>query len=81
MRAYIIRRLLLMIPTLFIVTLVVFFSMRMIPGSVLDLMVMEHAEEGGLTPEVRRSTWTPFAKNWGWIVRCTFNTWNGSGKC
>lgn len=47
MRAYIIRRFILMIPTLFIVTLVVFFSMRMIPGSVLDLMVMEHAEEGG----------------------------------
>jgi len=45
MRAYVIRRLLLMIPTLFLVTLIVFFSVRFIPGSVIDLMVAEMAEE------------------------------------
>ena len=34
-----------MVPTLFLVTLIVFFSVRFIPGSVIDLMVAEMAEE------------------------------------
>ena len=38
MRAYIIRRLLLMIPTLFIVTIVTFLSVRFIPGDAIDAM-------------------------------------------
>lgn len=41
MRTYIIKRLLLMIPTLLIVTLIVFFMSRMIPGDVVDLMLSE----------------------------------------
>ena len=39
MRAYIIRRLLLMIPTLSLLTIVVFLSVRFIPGDVIDVMV------------------------------------------
>ena len=39
MRAYIIRRLLLIIPTLFIITIIVFLSVRFIPGDVIDVMV------------------------------------------
>ena len=39
MRAYIIRRLLLMIPTLFILTLLVFLAVRFIPGDIIDLML------------------------------------------
>ena len=39
MRAYITRRLLLMIPTLFLLTIVVFLSVRFIPGDVIDVMV------------------------------------------
>ena len=38
MRAYIIRRLLLVIPTLFILTILVFLSVRFIPGDVIDVM-------------------------------------------
>ncbi len=38
MRAYIIRRLLLMIPTLFIVTILTFLSVRFIPGDAIDAM-------------------------------------------
>ena len=38
MRTYIIRRLLLIIPTLFIVSIMVFLSVRFIPGSVIELM-------------------------------------------
>jgi peptide/nickel transport system permease protein len=39
--AYVIRRLLLIIPTLFIVTIIVYLTARLIPGSVIDLMVAE----------------------------------------
>ena len=40
MRAYIIRRLLLAIPTLFIVTILVFLAVRFIPGDIVDVMVL-----------------------------------------
>ena len=39
MIAYIIRRVVLIIPTLFIVSLLAFFLIRWIPGDVIDLMV------------------------------------------
>ena len=41
MSAYIIRRLLLIIPTLFILSILVFLSVRFIPGDVIDVMVAE----------------------------------------
>ena len=40
MRSYIIRRLLLLIPTLFILSVLVFLSVRFIPGDVMDAMVL-----------------------------------------
>jgi peptide/nickel transport system permease protein len=43
-RAYIIRRLLLVIPTLFIVTIFVFLSVRFLPGNVIDLMEAQFEE-------------------------------------
>ena len=39
MKAYIIRRLLLIIPTLWIITIIVFLMVRFIPGDVIDIMV------------------------------------------
>ena len=39
MRAYIIRRLLLIIPTLFILSILVFLSVRFLPGDVIDAML------------------------------------------
>ena len=42
MRSYIIRRILLLIPSVFIVTLVVFFVIRSIPGSLVDIMVSQY---------------------------------------
>ncbi len=53
MRVYIIRRLLLIIPTLFILSLLVFLSVRFIPGDVIDVMVarMIHYVEGGVDRE------------------------------
>ena len=42
MRAYIGRRLLALIPTLFFASLIVFISMRLIPGDVIDLMLAQN---------------------------------------
>ena len=50
MRAYIIRRLLLMIPTLFIVTIVTFLSVRFIPGDAMDAMAVQ-LEMMGFVPD------------------------------
>jgi peptide/nickel transport system permease protein len=53
MRAYIIRRLLLIIPTLFILSILVFLSVRFIPGDVIDVLEgrMQYAESGGIDRE------------------------------
>ncbi|MEE8353463.1 MAG: ABC transporter permease [Dehalococcoidales bacterium] len=48
MQAYFIRRLFLMIPTLLLVTILVFSVIRMIPGDVIDLMVAENADSAGM---------------------------------
>ena len=39
MHAYILRRLLLIVPTLLIITLIVFAGLRFIPGDAVDIMV------------------------------------------
>ena len=46
MRAYLIRRLLLIIPTLFILSILVFLSVRFIPGDVIDVMQGRMQEMG-----------------------------------
>jgi len=52
MRAYAIRRILLGIPTLIIVTILVFLAVRLIPGNVIELMVAEMAQESGMGEEL-----------------------------
>jgi peptide/nickel transport system permease protein len=52
MRPYVIRRLLLMIPTLFLVAVLVFLTVRFIPGSVIDLMVAEMSQEASLGQQI-----------------------------
>ena len=42
MQAYIIRRLLLIVPTVFVASLIVFFLMRFIPGDIVTQMAAEH---------------------------------------
>ena len=44
MFSYIIRRILLIIPTLFLVTVLVFLAVRLLPGDVIELMLSEHQE-------------------------------------
>lgn len=49
MRSYIIRRLLLMIPTFLLITLTIFILLRAVPGNVIDLMVAQSGAAGGGT--------------------------------
>ena len=51
MTRYILRRIVLLIPTLIGVTLLIFFIVRLAPGTIVDLMV--GVGEGTLTPEAR----------------------------
>ncbi|MDP2918657.1 MAG: ABC transporter permease [Dehalococcoidia bacterium] len=59
MISYIVRRLGLLVPTLFIITILVFLLIRIIPGNIIDMMVAEHiytsreAKEQG-ADEIRR---------------------------
>ncbi len=53
MRAYVIRRLLLIIPTLFLLSIIVFLSVRFIPGDIIDTMIAaDHNAMTGLDREV-----------------------------
>ena len=47
MRVYLIRRLLLAIPTVFLVSLIIFFMIRLIPGSAIDAAVVRMGMVGG----------------------------------
>lgn len=48
MRAYVVRRILLIIPTLLLVTILVFLVVRFIPGDVITLMVAERQSDTSL---------------------------------
>ena len=47
MRAYLIRRLLLIIPTLLLLTIIVFLAVRFIPGDIIDAIVGRIGQQGG----------------------------------
>jgi len=47
MRAYIIRRLLLLIPTLFLITIIIFLLARLVPGTAIDLMLAQQPATQG----------------------------------
>jgi len=53
MRAYIIRRLLLLIPTLLLVTMIVFCAVRFIPGSVIEMMAAQSGETENMDATIR----------------------------
>ena len=48
MRAYLIRRLLLTIPTLLILSMLVFLSVRFIPGDIIDVLMQQMMLTGGI---------------------------------
>ncbi|MFC2012143.1 ABC transporter permease [Chloroflexota bacterium] len=56
MRAYLIRRLLLIFPTFILVTIIVFLCVRFVPGDVIDLMMAEMSGSGMSVSEVSIAT-------------------------
>jgi len=48
MRTYVIRRVLLLIPTIFLVTVAVFFLIRFMPGDIIDVMVQDHMRDASM---------------------------------
>ena len=54
MQSYLIRRVLLIFPTLVLLTIIVFLSVRFIPGDVVDMMVAEINTEGVMSYEEAR---------------------------
>ena len=50
MNQYLIRRTLLIVPTLFLISVIVFLSLRFIPGDVIDVMAaeMRFTQSGGV---------------------------------
>ena len=54
MRAYIVRRLVSIIPTLFIASLIVFLIIRLIPGDIIDQMVKEHEYVSDVSRQMTR---------------------------
>ena len=55
MRAYAVRRLLMVIPTLFLVTVLVFLSVRFLPGDVIDVMQARLEATQGATGGIDRA--------------------------
>ena len=60
MRAYIIRRLLLLIPTLWILSILVFLSVRFIPGDAIDVWVAKMATYGEAIQDFEREDFERF---------------------
>jgi peptide/nickel transport system permease protein len=77
MRAYAIRRIMLIFPTLVLLTMIVFLSVRFIPGDVVDLIISEINTEGEMSYEEAREMIrsqlgldTPIhIQYWKWVTR------------
>ena len=75
MQRYVLRRLLMAVPTIFGITVLIFVAMRVLPGDPLAQIANEgraavHAERGGASP--------PRAPASGSISRCRSSTSSGS---
>ena len=64
MQRYIIRRLLLMIPTMFGITVVIFIMVRMVPGDIVTLMSGDY---GAVSPEIREAILKDFGLDKNWV--------------
>ncbi len=91
MRAYLLRRVALIIPTLILLTMIVFLSVRFIPGDVIDMIIAEINTEGAMGYEEAREMIrgelgldTPIHEQyWNWVtgvVRGDLGTSMRSGR-
>ncbi len=71
MQGYIIRRIALALPTLLLVTMIVFLLVRFIPGSIIDIMLAEYPESGMTREDIIRmlNLDTPVMEAyWNWLT-------------
>jgi len=91
LRAYLLRRVALIIPTLILLTMIVFLSVRFIPGDVIDMIIAEINTEGAMSYEEAREMIrgelgldTPIHEQyWNWVtgvVRGDLGTSMRSGR-
>jgi len=91
LRAYLLRRVALIIPTLILLTMIVFLSVRFIPGDVIDMIIAEINTEGAMGYEEAREMIrgelgldTPIHEQyWNWVtgvVRGDLGTSMRSGR-
>jgi peptide/nickel transport system permease protein len=91
LRAYLLRRVALIVPTLILLTMIVFLSVRFIPGDVIDMIVAEINTEGVMSYEEAREMIrgelvldTPIHEQyWNWVtgvVRGDLGTSMRSGR-
>ena len=89
MQAYIVRRLLALVPTLFFASVIVFVTVRLIPGDIIDLMLSQNdiaaAKMGREQPEPAlrhdQPVW-PHGGRWGGRLRhhgCSGRSWCRAG--
>ena len=74
MFAYIVRRLVLMLVTLFGISVIIFVLLRIVPGNIVDILF---AAAGYVDPPTRRI----WSRNWGSINRSSCNICTGSAAC
>jgi peptide/nickel transport system permease protein len=72
MRTYIIRRLLLLIPTLFFVSTIVFLSVRLIPGDVITMMSSQSGSGFGVGVN-REALERELGLDVPWYVQCSLD--------
>ena len=72
---YILKRVLLMIPTLLGVALVVFLLMNVVPGDIA-MLILGAGEQGG---DVNLTELQRCGRSWGSTARCTNSSSSGSG--
>ncbi len=79
MRTYVARRLLLVIPTLFLVSVIIFSLMRIAPGDVVDQFLGEAETGTGSYSEREIRDDGSFGKVSGWTILWWSSTAAGSG--
>ena len=83
MRAYVLKRVLSLVPTLIGVTILVFLMVRLIPGTVVDQMIGAEAR----VDEATRASMRAFfgldqplhVQYWGWLAGCCVATSDRAG--
>ena len=89
MQAYILRRLLALIPTLFFASVIVFTTVRLIPGDVIDLMLSQNDISASKMDRealmevlgLDKPEWEEYSNSGGWSLRGSGEGRGREGEC